>query len=550
MENQNEKDVLQEAQQENNAAQESIDQKQFVSVDDGAGKKVRAIRGFRGSRAKLEAEEALKQQEFADGLKEEANMAADMTVSVNPFKERKGVPHHEVTIPSDTPFRRTDNLSRMTKGVLDESENKRTWAESLSASTLMLNSENFLSGALTGQTATFSNRPTYRGIDLNYKSAVPKFTSGTRRVGGSDAATLMNHFVGNGTTHNVILWHSGFRVRIRAPRDIDIITLNERINNTRLSLGRQIGDIAFSSTVSLIVQEYFEFFCQHVVGTNLQNNVAWQDLISHTDIQLIAAAMGLAMFPDGFNYSRATMTTNMSGMISPKEESMMCNVQDMLWVNEDMLTERQLEIISHAGNNLSREQVLNYQADFIDVDTQEVQINDNIKVSLRMPSLQDFIDSSKNWFADLDNIVREGFKIEGEDHEQKRWLALNRQQAATYLRRFSHYIDQITLVDGDSVMIVDEDEVSTDDAGVNNRRSIEQLVNILSGKEDLVEKLVKGIVKFQNTRTVAVVGYCVDELLPGEQAVEGSQHLVAIDAVSLFFTLVLHKSIYLQKNMQ
>ena len=57
MENQNEKDVLQEAQQENNTAQESIDQKQFVSVDDGAGKKVRAMRGFRGSRAKLEAEE-------------------------------------------------------------------------------------------------------------------------------------------------------------------------------------------------------------------------------------------------------------------------------------------------------------------------------------------------------------------------------------------------------------------------------------------------------------------------------------------------------------
>ena len=358
-------------------------------------------------------------------------------------------------------------------------------------------------------------------------AAVPnlRFNTG-EKVSGERAVLRMRSLLGMGTIVQVPLWHSGFWITIKAPSEASLLELQRRLIEAKVNLGRQTHGIAYANTSVFIVGWLTDFILAHVYDTTIkEKNIALKEQILATDIMTLAWGLATTIWPAGFQYKRACITDpeKCNHVVQAK-----INLGKLLWVDMPSLTSRQVaHMASRGGSTMSLESIKNYREDFERGRDRVVSYgpNDCIKVTFSVPTVLQYINSGYNWVNTIVNMVNSSF---AEDPtEGQRDLYISEMGRATGMRQFCHWVKSI---DG-AGMISDDAE------------SIEQILDTLTSDDVIRKKFFEDVKKYIDESTIALVAvpsYTCPKCNNAQELGDDPKfkHLLPIDAISTFFTLV------------
>jgi hypothetical protein len=151
-----------------------------------------------------------------------------------------------------------------------------------------------------------------------------------------------------------------------------------------------------------------------------------------------------------------------------------------------------------------------------------VEINENVKVTLNVPSAEDFVKSGQRWISDIVSMVDRIFTSDV-THADSRRLAIDENARATAIRQFGHWIESVTVED---IEHKDKDTVSG-------------ILEVFSEDKVIRNKVAEEIAKFTDEVTVAVIA--IPESTGKETGLPRYPRLIPVDVTAVFFTLLMQR---------
>lgn len=342
-------------------------------------------------------------------------------------------------------------------------------------------------------------------------------------VTGARAVQRIRSILGMGAMLQVPLWHSGFWITFRAPSDSALMELHRRISDAKVTLGRQTFGLAFANTSSYVARDVLNFALDHMHDSSLKGDVDVRKVLKVHDLQTIAWALACVIYTKGFQYSRPALVGEGQ---EKREVKGLVNVTKMFFEDTTMLTPWQVSHMSkRTGNSMSLEMIERYQEEFT-LTQRQVELAPGLKMTLKVPTVDEYINSGHRWIAGIQEMVDEAFQEPPSDEQRDRYVT--QQGKATVMRQFSHWIKSID-EDNDEARSYADDE------------TIEEIVNTLSEDDDVRKKYFEAIHKFTDDTTISVVATpTVSE--QEENRLPRWPRLVPIDALYTFFILLVQKT--------
>lgn len=358
------------------------------------------------------------------------------------------------------------------------------------------------------------------------KPRIAKAPSGTNTLVGQQAIAKITALTSAGTTVQIPLWHSGIWISLKAPPLSAFIELDRRIAMDKTLAGRSTRGLVFSNDSVYMVSHLVDLALQYVFDCNVQN---WspellRKLILVPDLSFLATGLALTIFPDGHPFSQPC-TTDPSKCQHVTKGTV--NLAKLMWVDRAKLTDQQRKHMLKRDLARSPSEIAAYQEQWYETKSQVVAITDELKVTFKMPSLDDHIEMGTSWINQIEAATENAFgaSLRGEQRE----TYLINQTQATRIGLYVHWIDKFIIDEGDQQLTIDD------------RETIEETSKSLSSSPEVSEKIINGAKTFINDRTMSVVGVPNFECpnCKNWHLTEGSpsKTIIPIDAVSNFFTL-------------
>lgn len=346
-------------------------------------------------------------------------------------------------------------------------------------------------------------------------------------------AAVIHSSFSNGSSVTVPLWHSGFWIKMRAPEEHELLSLHQEVHSLKRVLGRSTVGLIYSANRVYIEAPIIELIAnlieQHSI--KIPDNTSVIDHILSTDKNWLTHALACAIWPNGYEYSRPCVADVkecqhvVTDTISPIEMQRVDKSALSSWQKEHML--------KRSANSMSIDSVLRYRDEFLRGTPRIVRLNDTTRVRLKICSVTDQIVRSRQWVDHIEDTYSTALTLPTEEREQ---YVLN-QARATILRNYGHFIDAFIYVGSE-----DSDPIEIDD-----REQIDNLLDTLSGNDEVRKLLDQEIPKFIQDSTIAFVAiedyecpncgkFQVDEKYLGKYS-----KLIPIDPISTFFVLVVQE---------
>lgn len=359
----------------------------------------------------------------------------------------------------------------------------------------------------------------------------PRFAEAGTVLTGERAVMRMTAALGLGTIHQVPLWHTGIWISFKAPSESAILELERRVGNVKTTLGRMTNGLVFSNTVVHLVNDLLDFALQHVYDTNAKEMSPsyLESVVLVTDIPLILWGLASAIYPNGYPYSRGCINTEK--VCSHVFEALL-NLSKLMWTNRSMLSEWQTKRMSQRKTRMSDEDLKRYAEEHKYNQERTVNITDNIRISMAVPTIEQYYNSGNAWIANIVKVMEGAF---GEDiRGDERDTYITNQGRLTNLRQYGHWVKEVHIEDA---------EIGTD------RDTIENLMGVLTADEESRTKTLAAVSEYINSVTVSVIGLpkhecpvCHANQVRKEEE-RFSPYVVPIDVAQVFFTL-LNQRIY------
>lgn len=424
-------------------------------------------------------------------------------------------------VPSDTAENIAAAASEMPNIDLESTETENEWVGTIKAA-------RFAVPAAGWFTAT-ANR-----TDAKYRQAVqsekgplaagaPKFNdSANGKLTGERGVLRIRALTGLGSVVRIPLWHSGFWITIKAPSEGAMLELNRRLAEEKITLGRASYGLAFANNSVFFAGWIMDFALNHIYDSSLKPELQpnLRERISSLDIPIIAWGLACVIWPGGFPYARSVMDQT-------KEESKVIrekiNVGKMLWVDNASLTPWQISHMAGShGSNMTADAIDRYRNEFTRGKGRVVKLNENISVTLRSPSLDQYLSSGQKWVNNIVNMVDRAFGLPPNDGVRDSYIM--DQGKATNMRQFSHFVESLDAAGS----IVDDVE------------TLDQTFDALSANDEIREAFFDGVKAFIEDATMAIVAIPVTEN-EEKSDLPRFPHLLPIDALSVFFILLVQK---------
>lgn len=357
--------------------------------------------------------------------------------------------------------------------------------------------------------------------------AKPKAGSDALLV-GDRALRMIAAKLSDSQTLQIPLWSSGIWLCFEAPDLVDQDRLDRRIANERVRLGRNTRGAIFSNDGVYIADIIVDFMLERVFDCNIKG---WtpellRSLIRQPDIQTIAWGLGLAMYAKGFPLAQPC-TADPTKCTYVTEEIL--DLSKIHWVDHARLNDKQRRFMLARDTKRTEEQILEYQAEFVEPVSKTVSILDNeVSIVYKVPSIQDHLTSGIQWIEDIVNTAERTLGVQLDDEKKEEFFLS--QANASRIRRYSHWIH--------SIVITNDDEQSV----ITDRDTIEKIAVKLCNDTEVRKTIINGAVRYANETLVSMIG------LPNYECPScGSWHLteagaskmiLPLDAVSVFFTLL------------
>lgn len=429
-------------------------------------------------------------------------------------------------LPADRPERLNAAIDAVPNVRLDDSVATREWARALNNGLDLSMIGDAFGGAVLRPDALWrQNVPSSQG-DLQAKSPEFKETSGMTLT-GERAILRMRHLLGQGSVIQIPMWHSGFWIALKNPSDGALLELDRRLSMEKISLGRTVHGLCYSNHNVYIIGWLVEFALNHVYDVTVEGWGA-QDLrkhISSLDIPSLLWGLSALIWNQGFEYNQACGAEPEKCQHIFKE---LLDVSKLHWVDNRSLTEWQVAHMAGRNAKSKPDAVEKYRSEFVRMRPRRAQIDDKVWVTLKTPSIDEYLDSGNRWVAGIVHMVDSAFQLEGEDDVRN--AHIDEQGKATTMRQFAHYVSEVHLPNDNNMV---------------DRETVEMALSDLSSKPGLVDRYMNEIGDYINDSTIAVVAIPAHECpkcgTPRESKLPKFPQLLPIDVASTFFTLLVQK---------
>lgn len=372
----------------------------------------------------------------------------------------------------------------------------------------------------------FAQVVSVNGEDL--QGYVPKFKLRENvKYTGEAARNLVRDSLKLGTVFQAPLWHSGFWVALKSPSEGDLIELHRQLTQEKVMLGRATYGLLYSQLTGYTAKVMSDFILAHLHSTSikLEDNESILDYIKAADYNILLWALVCATWPNGYQYQRACVSDveKCNHVVTER-----VNLSRLLWTDTSSLTQRQMQhMTNRQRSSVTPEQVQLYCDDFLRGKNTKVALNNKVQVTLRMPSLNEYIEASYRWIGMIEESY--GRAMSMEENERNQYL-LNHAQAQG-MRQFSHFVQSIVV----------------DDHEIDDQETVEQILGDVSCEDDVRDAFTEQVQKFQSEGTISFVGIpnykcpsCNGMQRPS--AIAGQKHeLIVLDVAQSFFPLLMQK---------
>lgn len=347
------------------------------------------------------------------------------------------------------------------------------------------------------------------------------------KLTGERAVQQVRALMGRGTPRQVMLPHSGFWVSVRAPGDSYYIDLMRTLAEDKIQLGRETTGVAFSNLNSFFAGTIANFVFGMVYDTTLKAGMEnLGDKMLVTDLPSFVLGGAAAIWPNGFNYSRALLTN--AAEQTPTRTGAV-SIPKMQWFDNRSFTEWQRSHLAQRyGKNVTDEDLEKYRKEFTRGQPRMVPLNESVQIELKVPTVNEYLNSGQRWINNIIAMVDKSFALPPTDDARNDFI--NQHGKASDMRQFGHWIKAVH-VNG---VIYD----STEDQDV-----IDALLDDMAADEEASEVYFREVKKYINDVTVCLVAVPVEPGEPVDDKVMNPNypHLLPIDVFHTFFTLLVQR---------
>lgn len=408
---------------------------------------------------------------------------------------------------------------------LDDSKDGREWSDSLRESADALHVRGVYDRTADREGADW--RQAIPSEKMNLAAGIPnlKFNTGDK-VAGERAVLRMRSLLGLGTILQIPLWHSGFWITMKAPSEASLLELQRRLIENKINLGRNTHGLAFANTSVFISGWLIDFVLAHIWDTTLKGEVDLRKTIRILDIPTIVWGLACTIWPSGFQYTRACIAEPEKCNHVVREK---LNLGKLLWVDRNSLTPWQIShMTNRGGSTMSLESVQRYLDEFTLARGRSIAFSDDsVVVNFKIPTVEDYVNSGYKWVNNIVSMIDSSFTAEPNDTTRN--IHITELGKATSMRQYAHWIESIDAAGS----VIDDVE------------SIEQVIDTMSTVDEIRTKYFEEIIKYIDDSTISIVAVPTFECpkCGGDQPVPLPRfpHLLPIDVVSSFFTLLVQK---------
>jgi len=363
--------------------------------------------------------------------------------------------------------------------------------------------------------------------------------SATGKLSGGNALAKFNTALGLGRYVTVTLWHSGFSLTLKPPKETDIINLHYSIATAERKLGSDTNNLIYSNYGVIINKLLLDFVMDHVVSSTLaiSDEEDYLDYIDLKDLNPLAAAMATAMDPDGCDIvmsCKNSLITNDDGPICDYTAKVHIIPEELLWVNRGILTNELLEHVSMTAPGSHTPDSIKHYQNMLTVNREKVvklksSTGTEIVFVLKSPTLETYLNQGEFWvnkvISDTEGLFSQ------EDTDKTKDNKVDVMVATTVLNTYNTYIKQISL----------------EDSYVEDAATITDVLETLSTDDLIVTSLLAEIRDYINDGFISVVATynynCPVCTKAGRDAGQGSgdalgfKEFIPLNAVEHFFDL-------------
>lgn len=341
---------------------------------------------------------------------------------------------------------------------------------------------------------------------------------------GTAALFRLQSLLGRGPTIQIPLVHSGFWVSLKAPTNQVLINLYEQISQEKISLGRSTHGLVFSSLSSYTSRIILETLKDHIHDTTLaiDQDKDIFDYIRIPDINLLLTGWARTIWPKGFNLIRSELTEE--GAESAKVIGGVVDLAKMVWYDRTPFTDRQkAHMAQRASRVMKPESIQRYQEDIAIWRGTQVEINENVKIALRVPTISEYFVSSQRWVDGVVELVESTLIFSGSEELKNQKILV--QSQANIARQYSHWI---------SKFVLGEQEIT-------DAETIGEAIDVISSEDDFNDKFFKAISEFNDDIAVSLIGIPepnFKEITKGKRF----SRIIPVDPLSHFFNLLVSRA--------
>lgn len=354
----------------------------------------------------------------------------------------------------------------------------------------------------------------------------PSFKDSNMKLTGRAALLRVRSLLGGSGQISIPLWHSGFWATFNSPDEGSILALQNKIANERISLGRSIQGAALANESVYMARHVLDFAIEHLVDTNLvSGKEGFEENLSALDLQHVAWGLACTMYQNGFNFARPIITDDPNNY--PIQTGRI-NITKLQYTDRASLTDKQKRMMSIRNQRVSPEALEVYRNEFKRGQPREVKLDDNRKVTLKVPTLAQYLDAGQKWVDGIVDMVNESFGIGNDGSERN--IYINRHAKSTQMRQYDCWVDKISVYDRFNNTWLEHERDDED--------TIEEILGDWSSEDHIRERFFDEVRRYIDDSTISLIAVTTASEKEKELATPRFEELYPIDAVATFTKLL------------
>ena len=423
-----------------------------------------------------------------------------------------------------------NRLDSVTAPEVGKNKNAAEWAATVSNG---FNSNSF-DGAglriLAKEGSFFTQSIPYANIELRPGNNSAVAERGEIVTGAKALSALQRH-VGLGGNFTVPLWHSGFWVTLKPVMEEVWLELHRQIQTAKSELGRDTYGLMLNASNGVTNEIIMRYALLSIIRNSSKEVDDILKIISVHDINTLMWGYMSVMYPNGFNHKVACLAdpTECTHIVED-----ILNVRRLLFVNKNALSDKQLShMTSTAHGSMSAESIQKYRAEMATHEERVITLcegtDEELKMTLRVPSAYEYFDSTNRWINSIGTKVIQS--LGADSSNQERNVVIMQHAAASVMRKYTHFVKSI------------------DFGGIiNDQETIEEALTSLSTSIQLRNDFEKKINQYIEDTCISIVGVpdfkcpsCGKYQITDEGQPPLQRSVVPLDITATFFMILVQR---------